>query len=313
MKKRRTCLEFANLIGIRCRSSACLSSSDKLSDQATHDLSPAVCRALGVACILEMLIPNIAQAQGADSAGCDIDCDETSVTLGVGGGYAPEFEGGDEYEIGIVPLISVENFYGFNATFGQLSYNLIKAGGESQGWFLMGGPAIGLSEDRDEDDSDDLDGLGDVDGGVDVGGFANLAYGPVLFDLTITQEVADGHEGMLVSFGVGTQVPITERFGIGPSISTTWADDNYMDSFFGVDAGQAADSGLDEFDADAGFKNISLELGAFYEVTDQIGLQAAVGYSRLLGDAADSPIVSGSNGSPNQFQMFLGAAYQFSF
>ena len=264
---------------------------------------------LGFTCATVMLVPLIVLAE----EDCDTECDETSMTLGVGGTYGPEFEGGDEYEIGVVPLIKVENFYSFNLEFDELTYDLVQLGSKSQGQLFIAGPLAQLADNRDEDDSDALDGLGDVDFGVDVGLFGELLYGPVKFDLTATQEVADGHGGVLVAFGAGVPLPVSERLVLAPGISTTWADSDYMTSFFGVDAGQAEASGLDEFDADAGFKDISLELGAFFKVTNQLALQSEAGYSRLLGDAADSPIVSGANGSPNQFEAFLGIAYELSF
>ena len=253
-----------------------------------------------------------AAANEAGQGPCMVDCEETRVMLGIGGAFVPEFEGAEDNEFRPVPIVSIQNFHGFNLSVDGLTYNLVELGGRAQGWSVVAGPLVGLADSRDQDDSDALDGLGDVDFGVDLGLFSRATYGPVMLNLAVTQEVADGHGGLLATIGAGTRVPVTDRLSLAPMVSTTWADDSYMDSFFGVDPGQSAASGLDPFDAGAGFKDISLQLGSTYRVTDTIALRGSVGYSRLVGDAADSPIVR-DNGSADQFRALLGVSYQFSF
>ena len=275
--------------------------------------APNARRAFAVAGVL---IPVwFAGAAGAEEPGqgpCIVDCEDTRVMLGVGGAFMPEFEGAEDNEFRPVPIVSIQNFYGFNLSVDGLSYTLVEMGGRPQGWTFTAGPLVGLADSRDQDDSDALDGLGDVDFGVDLGLFSRATYGPVMLDLTVTQEVADGHGGLLATVGAGTRVPVTDRLSLAPRVSTTWADDSYMDSFFGVDAGQSAASGLDAFDAGAGFKDISIQLGSSYRLTESIALRGSLGYSRLVGDAADSPIVR-DNGSADQFRALLGISYQFSF
>lgn len=244
---------------------------------------------------------------------CGTDCNETLVTLGVGAVYAPEFQGADDYEVNPVPLVSVRNLNGFNLDFGGVTYDLLQYGSRAEGWTFVAGPLVGIADSRDEDDSDALDGLGDVDFGVDVGAFGRFMYGPVMLNLEVSQEVADGHGGTVVTFRSGTWIPVTERLSLSPTISTTWADDDYTNAFFGVDARQSAASGLDRYDAGAGFKDVGLRLGAGYRLTDNIAIQGSVRYDRLVGDATDSPIVTGPDGSPNQFSTLLGIAYRFSF
>lgn len=89
----------------------------------------------------------------------------------------------------------------------------------------------------------------------------------------------------------------------------SWANDAYMDSFFGIDNAQSAASGLEPFEAEAGFKDVGLALRLNYGLTEHWAILTSGEYKRLLGDAADSPIVT-DEGSADQ-RSFLAASYRF--
>ena len=80
-----------------------------------------------------------------------------------------------------------------------------------------------------------------------------------------------------------------------------------MDAFFGVSAAQSAGSGLAEFNPSSGIKSVGGSLGIFYQFTENWGAQGVLAYERLIGDAADSPIVK----DEDQYQAFLGLVYRF--
>ena len=81
-----------------------------------------------------------------------------------------------------------------------------------------------------------------------------------------------------------------------------------MSTYFGVRASDCAPSGLPAYSADAGFRNVRLTFGAMVPVTEHWLIGIGVMYMRLVGNAADSPIVD-DRGSPNQFSGGLGVAY----
>ena len=101
-------------------------------------------------------------------------------------------------------------------------------------------------------------------------------------------------------------------YGVIPHLWLTWADNEYMNNTFGITAAQAARSrsGLARYDAGSGLKDVGVDLGIGYMLTDSIHVTGQVGYSRLLGDAADSPLVTGE-GSADQFSAMLGLAYRW--
>ena len=157
------------------------------------------------------------------------------------------------------------------------------------------GPLTGWRFDRDEDDADRLDGLGDVDGGIVLGGYAAYQFGLFKPFVSYSNQVTGDDTGGLLRFGA--EAPLNwgnvRMTGI---VGATWADDDYMDAFFSVNSAQAVSSGLlGEYDAEAGIKDVYIGLNADVPLTDVWSLKLTGQYSRLLGDAADSPIVETEN------------------
>ena len=99
-----------------------------------------------------------------------------------------------------------------------------------------------------------------------------------------------------------------DKWVLGSSLSTTFANDDYMDSYFSV--GAASASGLTAFSATQGFKDVGVSLFANYKINDTLSASVVGGYRQLIGDAAESPIVS-IEGDPNQLFVSFGISYTF--
>lgn len=243
---------------------------------------------------------NVASAQAADGSDTTSSPGKWSVVIGGGGAYAPDYEGSDDYEFQPFPFASIvyDDFVFIEGT--SLGLNLLNYEG------LKAGPIARYGGGRDEDDNDALDGLGDIDDSIEVGGFVRYEVGLWSAAMTVTQDVAGGHEGLVAEMSTGVAVPLSDNLSSSIEASASWADSNYMDAFFGVSKSQALKSGHDRFEADAGFKDVGIALGLNYMVTEAIGVSGQVQYKRLIGDAADSPIVE-DEGSADQFftGMFL--------
>lgn len=207
-----------------------------------------------------------------------------ALSIGVGAGFAPDYEGSNDYEFGFGPSISASwrdiIFYKGKS----LGANIIRRGD------LKAGLIVAKATGRDDDDNDKLEGLGDVDGGLEVGGFVSYKNKPWRFKAEARQEVDSGHEGALVELSVGTDLPLAKPL-VYVELGTTWASDDYMESFFGIDAQQSANSGLQSHDAEAGIKDVNLSVSIGYPISKRWRIGAMLEYKRLLGDAADSPIV----------------------
>ncbi len=245
--------------------------------------------------------PAVAQGYASESTGLE---------LGVGGvvGVKPKYEGSDEYEAFGFPVI----FPKFGGGVGSrvtvrgaddVRFRLFEAGG-----FEMG-PLAGYAFGRDDDDGDRLLGLGDVDDGFVAGAYGAYSAGPFLFDVSYHHIVSGDDDGALLRFSGSYRKVWSPLFATTLRAGATYADDNYMDSYFGITAVQSANSvaRLGTYEADAGIKDVFVSLGATWDITDRITLKATGKYARLVGDAADSPIVE----SEDQFTGLLGATYRF--
>ncbi len=219
---------------------------------------------------------------------------------------APKYEGAKDYEVRGAPFIapaglgetSRVQFRGLD----DLRFRAIEFNG------FEAGPLVGWRFDRDENDAARLRGLGDVDGGFVAGGYAAYRAGPITPFVSYHHQLTGDDTGALIRFGAETKAP----FGWGSVTATagaTYADDDYMDAYFSVTAAQSAASAanLAAYDADAGIKDVFLGLTSDVPLTDVWTLKLSGRYSRLIGDAADSPIVE----SENQLFGGLGLSYRF--
>lgn len=227
-----------------------------------------------------------------------------SLTLGAGAGLVPDYEGSDDWEIRPLPVIRAD----WRDT---LFVNGLSAGVQTRFADIVTVGAIARYDfGRDESDNDALRGLGDVDGAVELGGFVRGQVDIFTAGLTVVQDVAGGHDGLLAQGEVGIALPVDRRVRLTATAAATYADESYMQSLFGVDAAQAARSGYGVFDPGGGIKDIGLSAGGTYLVTDRISIGTRLGYTRLLGDAADSPIVDQA-GSADQIAGIVFIGYRF--
>lgn len=245
-----------------------------------------------------------AGAWAADESDTASSLSKWSVVIGAGGAYAPDYEGSDDYEFQPFPFASIvyDDFIFIEGT--SLGVSLLNYEG------LKAGPIARYGMGRDEDDNDALDGLGDVDDSIELGGFAKYEVGIWSAAMTVTQDVGGGHDGMVAEMETGVALPLSENLRSSIEASASWADGNYMDTFFGVSRSQSVKSGHDRFEAGSGFKDVGIMLGLDYMVTEAIGVSGRVQYKRLIGDAADSPIVE-DGGSADQFFTGMFLTYKF--
>jgi len=242
-----------------------------------------------------------------------------SVTLGAAAIVKPKYEGSDEHEVIPIPII-VPRLSGpaddeNPSTFKQLRKRVNFRGLDDIRIRLVGtsplqfGAVTGYITERDQDDGRLLRGLGDIDGGLVLGGYAGLTLGSFLFDAAILDKVTGDDAGPEFRLGVETTREITERTTVTARVGATFASDDYMQTYFGVTPAQSRNSvaGLPVYRPDAGIKDIYFELGGTMDLTDRWMLKAGGRYGRLLGDAADSPVVA----EENQFSGVIGLGYRF--
>jgi outer membrane scaffolding protein for murein synthesis (MipA/OmpV family) len=231
------------------------------------------------------------------------------LTIGGGLGLGPDYEGSDDYEAMPFPIFQLEwNDFLFLSPGDGLGVKMEVA----EDFEVTA--SIGYDGGRDDGDNSILRGLGDIDGAATANLGIEYDMGP-FSPFAKFEKHFGGTDGMLVDFGVEAMMPLTgsSKRGRqdGPMLSvgvfTQWADDNYMEEYFGITAVQSGRSGLSRYTAGAGFKSAGAEIGVLYPVSKNWFVNTKLEYSRLIGDAADSPIVK----EENQFSGGIFVGYKF--
>lgn len=225
-------------------------------------------------------------------------------TLGLGAAAAPDYEGSDDYEVVPLPYINWQgehryfNLIGLTAKGNVLDTDIIEFG-----------PRLRVRPERDDVHNNRVDRLQSTDTAVELGAFVGMKYQRWGAEVWFSQDVADAYNGQLAGFIGDYTWPINETWSLKSALSTTWASGRFMETYFGVDSANAQRSGLREYQADAGFKDIGGDLVLTYAGWQHWALSGFVAYDRLLNDAEDSPITK--EGSANQF--FFGALLSYRF
>jgi len=218
--------------------------------------------------------------------------------LGGGGLLAPVYEGSKDYVVTAFPTIR----FGYLA----LENGFTLGGGDGQG--LSYRPSFRYLGARNVADNPELAGLSDTEAALELGGGLKYASGPYSLFADVRYG-ATGHNGFVGEFGADyvLRPEDTTTISVGPRVS--WASGKYMDAYFSVSAAEAAASSFGMFDAGAGIKSVGIEAAVRHDFDQNWAVEAGVGYDRLTGDAASSPIVN--VGSKDQFSGKIGIVRKF--
>ena len=229
----------------------------------------------------------------------------------VGGGVAvvPRYPGSDRHETRFIPVISF--------SFGRFFVGGDPGGGAGGGlglrfygdqrWTFGAALSPEFGAAREESDDPRLQGLGDIDGTVRATLFAAYRYAWLGLRASVSPDIGGERQGTLARLDLVARHAATERlhFSAGPGV--TWASGQYARTFFGIDAGQSARSGLPQHAAGRGINSVRLSIGVNYvmSTTWTVGARAARGL--LVGDAADSPVTASR--AQDTFATFLAYRY----
>ena len=235
----------------------------------------------------------------------------TQWTLGLGAVAFPDYQGSSDYTAAPLWNVRAQNLY-HPATYAQLfgpifTSNLIPDSG-----FRLG-PMAQYIRKRGSVENNRVDDMQNVDPSFMLG--AILGYDFKLGearDLAVAflgrQDVANDN-GFLGTLQATYRMPIGQAWRSSLGLESTWASSDYMQSYFGVGGGDARRSGLDEYDADEGFKDVGANASLTYLITPRWNVTGIAAYRRLVGDAADSPVTE--EGDENQWYGGLLFNYVF--
>jgi MipA family protein len=253
------------------------------------------------------------------------EADRYSLTLGIGGGIAPEYEGAGDYgfQPGGIIQGKVDGF-DFQVRGPNIYIDLIRDAPDSK-LNIIAGPVAQIRFERTsrkelKDPRVAL--LGTRDTAVELGGYVGIGKKGFLippasltFDLSFVHDVAGAHDSFILRPGVALASPVSQRTFARLGVSADYVGKGYGRTYFDTPAIAAPIPTLTGYATDgAGFKSI----GTTLLLTHDLGgdnrkgwaLFGLGGYKRLLGQYARSPIVREA-GDADQFLGVAGVAFAF--
>ena len=249
------------------------------------------------------------------------------LTVGIGAAVIPSYEGSDDYRVIPVPQVrgKVSDF-AFWTRGPSLYVDVIPNRGQDID--LQLGPVAGVRFDRSSRKNikdDAVRALGKRDKAVELGGFVGIGktgiitsdYDNLSVRVAVTKDVAGAHESYVVTPAIEYFTPLSTRSFVGLGVSADYVGKKYGRYYYDIDAAGALASNLPVYSQagdGSGFKKVGVNLTGGVSLSGDIrkgwALFALGGYSRMLGDYADSPIVSIA-GSKNQWVGAVGVGYTF--
>lgn len=244
---------------------------------------------------------------GLDSLWPDaLEVDGLTFRAGIGTGLIPDYVGSGDYGLRIVPLLEVRYGERLRIDGGLLTYAAIKRGN------FEAGPLLNLAFGRSDSRNRILRGIRDIDTVFETGAFARYRTRGGLASLQFRQALGDGL-GQSVRLTAGHGIYQNGEFAAIAAVRARWLSNKGMQRHFGITAEDSAMSefGLPAFDANSGVSDVNLNLIGSFQISDRARFLALASVGHLFGDAADSPLVEGPNGSP--FQAIFGVGFMTQF
>lgn len=217
-----------------------------------------------------------------------------NITVGAGTVYSPAYVGADKYTFKLFPDISIDyDKTVFLSGRDGLGVNFYP----TENWRI--GPVAKVDFGRPEDGGSlfsfdektpELRGLGDVDATFELGAFSEYKFAEKFALKVELRQGIGGHEGMVADANLNYMTQAGDiRLTFGPRMK--FADDNYINAYFGITPGQSAASGYSVYSADSGIFSYGLGGAAIMPLTESVKLAAFLGYDRLASEVTKSPLI----------------------
>jgi outer membrane scaffolding protein for murein synthesis (MipA/OmpV family) len=151
--------------------------------------------------------------------------------------------------------------------------------------------ALRFDPGRRESQSNELTGMGDID--ATLRARLGVRWEPVprwQLSLGTSVDALGRGGGFVVDGGVARSFPLDARQRITLGAGLSAAGSRYLQTWYGVDERQAADSGYPAFRPRAGLRDVHASASWRIEYNPQWAAFTSISAGRLLGAAADSPL-----------------------
>jgi outer membrane protein len=267
-------------------------------------------RALVLAVCALALASVAAQRASANDFAIPLEVPEQNF-IGLGVGAYPDYLGSDDYAVGAAPIgrLSIGGSRFVRVLVNEVRVNVL----DDPNWQL--GPSLLWRFAREDVDDKVVRHVHEIDDALSLGVFGGYLWrdpGERRKQAGVSAwalgDVSGTYDGWTAGLNAFAMQPVAPRVTLAGGAAFTYGSGNYMDEYFGVTASDALASGLPVYAPGAGMRDARAWGTAVYHLTPQWHVGAGVLYSRLVGDAGDSPIVS-EQGSKNQWIYGVVALY----
>ncbi len=243
-----------------------------------------------------------------------------TITVGLGAGIVPDYEGSDDYRI--IPAGAIRGRVKGISFSTRGLYLFVDVVPDGEGMGFDAGPIAGIRLNRSGNIKDDIvDLLPERNTAVELGGFAGISfkgltnpYDSLGFRLDVVHDVANAHQSTVFSPNIDFSTPLSRTTYVSASIGAEFVSNKYADYYFSVSPAESVLTAavLPAYNADGGMKNWKTSLLMNHSLSGDLLHGFSVfglgNYSRLTGDFKRSPIVS-QRGSASQWLGAIGLAY----
>jgi outer membrane protein len=264
---------------------------------------------LAVACVVS------AGSAGASGMMEAMMPDHAPNLIGVAVGSVPDYLGSDDNTVGVAPMARYQ-FKGSNRYVvlmaNEVDLNLL----DSESW--RAGPVLNYSFGREDVDDSVVERMEDLDDVLEYGAFVQyVAVDPhnkrnrVTLGLTGLTNSEDGNEGYRVRLAGQLFRQVSQTVDLNLGAGMWYADEDWNNYYFGVNAGNVGTSGLPFYSADGGVNQYFANASAIVYLSKNWAMAAGVRYSNIADDAGDSPLVEGVAGRGSQDQWIAGVGITY--
>ena len=261
------------------------------------------------------LIMGLTLAIPAANAQLEASADALNVNLvGILVGSAPDYMGSSD-NTGVAGPIVRYQFEGSQRYFQwigpKMTLNLI----DDAAW--KAGPMLNFRGARDSDvENSVVSRMNKIDSTIEAGVF--LQYNLKLSEekmhqLVFAGDVAGSDNGTVANLRMVYYQPLTESITGLIGIGMTFADDEWVQTYYGIYGSDIAlfpSLGGQAYNPSGGNIGVNVPFGAIWTLNKEWMVLGLGRYESLQGDAKDSPIVS-QQGDSNQWTLAVGIAYRF--
>ncbi|WP_116137701.1 MipA/OmpV family protein [Trinickia diaoshuihuensis] len=211
------------------------------------------------------------------------------IRVGPSAAFQPLYDGSDRYHALAGPSIDIRYRDRFFLSTGEgIGMNVLTG----PNWRVGIGAAYNLGR-READDLGHLHGMGNINPAPSLrllGEYALSKSFPLVLRADVRRSFG-GDNGWIGDLGAYMPMPgSSETFAWFAGPTMTIADSRYMNSWFGVNAGQSARTGYRQYDASPGIRSVGFGVSASLTIRKHWIVSADGAFQQLVGSAAHSPI-----------------------